>query len=302
MEFAVLPLIIYAAAHSAAPLLIAGLGELVTEKSGVLNLGVEGMMLIGAVFAFIAAHDSGSFAVGVVAAGFSGACMGALFAFLTVLLRANQVACGLALTIFGAGLSAFAGLAYEGKSLPESVFAFAQFAHDKFVHDLALLFGMLMLLATLFFLNKSRAGLILRACGENHDAAKQMGYSVTWIRFAAVVYGGVMCALGGAYLSLIYTPLWVQNMTAGRGWIVLALVVFASWRPWRLLAGAFLFGFVGILNFSLQNWGVSVPPDFLAMAPYLATIIVLTIISYNLRRKRALDFPACLGRALPLSR
>ncbi len=299
-----LPLILYAAAHSAVPLLIAGLGELITEKSGVLNLGVEGMMLVGAVFAFIVARDSGSFAFGLLAAAFAGGVMASFFAFLTVGLRANQVACGLALTIFGAGFSAFVGLDYEGKTLPAFAIAeqsaYSFLAHDKLPHNLALLFGIGMLFLTLYFLNHSRAGLILRACGENHDAAKRMGYQVSYIRAAAVIYGGVMCALAGAYLSVVYTPLWAQEMTAGRGWIVLALVVFASWRPLRLLAGALLFGFVGILNFSLQNWGVSVAPQFLAMAPYLATIAALTLISWKLRHRRGSDFPACLGRPLPL--
>ncbi len=302
MDWVLLPLLFYAAAHSAAPLLIAGLGELITEKSGVLNLGVEGMMLIGAVFAFIAAHDGGGFAGGLLAAAAAGFAVAGLFAFLTVGLRANQVACGLALAIFGGGLSAFAGLSYEGKSLPDSVFAFADFAHKKFVHDLFLLFALFMLAATWWFLNRSRAGLILRAAGENHDAARQTGYPVSWIRAAAVLYGGVMCALAGAYLSLVYTPLWAQGMSAGRGWIVLALVVFASWRPGRLLLGAFLFGFMGILNFTLQNWGATVAPEFLAMAPYLATIAVLAAISWKMRRRRSRDFPSCLGKPLPLSR
>lgn len=300
-----LPLILYAAAHSAVPLLIAGLGELITEKSGVLNLGVEGLMLVGAVFAFIVAHESGSVVLGLTAAAFAGALMALFFALLTVGLRANQVACGLALTIFGAGFSAFVGLDYEGKTLTafsigeDSVLSFL--AHDKLAHNLALLFGIVMLFLTWRFLNHSRAGLILRACGENHDAAKRMGYRVSIIRAAAVVYGGVMCALAGAYLSIVYTPLWAQDMTAGRGWIVLALVVFASWRPLRLLAGAMLFGFVGILNFSLQNWGVNVSPQFLAMAPYLATIAALTLISWKLKNRRGGDFPSCIGKPLPIS-
>lgn len=300
-----LPLILYAAAHSAVPLLIAGLGELITEKSGVLNLGVEGMMLVGAVFAFIAASISGSLAFGLLAAVVAGGLMALFFALLTVGLRANQVACGLALTIFGAGLSAFVGLDFEGKTLPGFVIAadspLAFLAHDKLLHNVALLFGIVMLLLTMRFLTSSRAGLILRACGENHDAAKRMGYPVSSIRAAAVVYGGVMAALAGAYLSVVYTPLWAQGMTAGRGWIVLALVVFASWRPMRLAAGALLFGFVGILNFSLQNWGVSIPPQFLAMAPYLATIAALTLISWKLRQNRPTDYPSCLTRPLPLA-
>ena len=261
-------------------------------------------MLVGAVFAFIIAHDSGSFAFGFLAAAFAGAMMAGLFALLTVGLRANQVASGLALTIFGAGLSAFVGLDYEGKTLPKLSFDYLAesfIAHDKLAHNGALLFSMIMLFATLVFLRRSRAGLILRACGENHNAARQMGYRVSLIRTAAVIYGGIMCALAGAYLSLIYTPLWAQGMSAGRGWIVLALVVFASWRPLRLLAGALLFGFLSILNFSLQNWGIAIAPQFLAMAPYIATIAALTLISWNLRRHKNSDFPSCLGRPLPLS-
>ena len=246
MEWGFLPMIFIATVQSTPPLLIAGLGELITEKSGVLNLGVEGMMLVGAVFAFIVAFITDSFWLGATAGIGAGIVMAALFALLTVFLRANQVACGLALTIFGAGFSAFVGLEYEGKSLTSPPAYKIPFLGDipvlgpmLFNYQVPVYFAVLLLSVTVWFLLHTRAGLILRAVGENHHAAGKMGYPVSWIRFVAVIYGGALCGLAGAYLSIFYTPLWAQNMTAGRGWIVLALVVFASWRPWRLRWGRF---------------------------------------------------------------
>ena len=308
MDWSFLPQMLSAALLAATPLLIAGLGELVTEKSGVLNLGVEGMMLMGAVLGFIVALESGSFFWGVLAAAGVGGLVALFFALLTVVLRANQAACGLALTIFGTGLSAFLGLDYEGQSLPAPAVYAVPFLADLplvgkllFQHTLLVYFALVMLAAVFWFLRDSRWGLIVRAVGDNHQAAKQLGYPVIGIRLATTVFGGVMAGLAGAYLSLVYTPLWTQNMTAGRGWIVLALVVFASWRPLRLFVGAYLFGGIGILNFFLQNWGVNITPQFLSMAPYLTTIVVLTLIIWWQRHGNRRDIPHCLGQPLPLS-
>ncbi len=288
---------------SATPLLLAASGELVTEKSGVLNLGVEGMMIVGAVVGFGVALGSGSATAGFAAAAIAGAAVAALFAALTLVFLANQVATGLALTIFGLGLSALMGKAYIGKTLPN-----LPMIHIPGISDLPLIgpliFGenamvYLSVAATVgiaWFLSRTRAGLVLRSIGENHDAAHALGYPVRRIRFLAVLFGGAMSGLGGAYLSIAYTPLWTEGMTAGRGWIALALVVFSTWRPWRLLLGAYLFGFFEIAQLHAQAFGVSVPPEFLSMLPYVATILVLVIISRDAKRIR-LNAPAALGKA-----
>lgn len=296
--------ILIAAMQAATPLLLAGLGELTTEKSGVLNLGVEGMMIIGAVIGFIVTFHTESYFLGAVGAATAGALSAAFFGLLTVYLRTNQVASGLALTIFGLGFSAFVGLNYEGKTLVSLAPLNIPFLADIplvgelfFQHDVFFYFAMLMLVATVFFFNKTRTGLIVRAVGENHHAAITLGYSVTTIRFWSVVYGGAMCGLGGAYLSMVYTPLWAQNMTAGRGWVVLALVVFAAWRPLRLCAGAFLFGFIGIFQLFLQGNNISVPAQFLNMAPYIVTIVALIVISRFAKNQSA---PQCLTQAVPI--
>ncbi|MGI9305840.1 MAG: ABC transporter permease [Gammaproteobacteria bacterium] len=295
--------VFYTALHAAAPLLLAGTGELITEKSGVLNLGVEGMMLVGAVVGFIAGFHGGGLWLPVCAAAVAGAAMAFLFALLTVGLRVNQVATGLALTIFGAGLSAFLGQSYTGKPLPPPPHALPENWADipflgklLFAHDSLTYFAFLIPLAV-WFLFRTRWGLILRAVGENHGAAHALGFRVTAIRFAAVVSGGALCGIGGAYLSLVYTPLWAENMTAGRGWIALALVVFAAWRPLRLLAGAVLFGFVGVGELFMQGWNYAPPSQFLSMAPYLATLIALAVLS---ARRGAAAAPNCLGRPFPL--
>ena len=305
MEIATIVAILYTALHAATPLLFAGCGELITEKSGVLNLGVEGMMLIGAVVGFIVgAHDGGLF-LACLAAAAASALMALLFAFLTVVLRVNQAASGLALTIFGAGLSAFIGQTYTGRALPLPENITLPVLSDipvvgklLFTHDPMTYFAYLLPLVTAWFLFRTRAGLVLRAVGENHQAAHAMGYPVTAVRMAAVVYGGVMCGLGGAYLSLIYTPLWTENMTAGRGWIALALVVFAAWRPLRLLAGAVLFGVIGVGELFAQGWEFSPPSQFLAMSPYLATLVALVILSA--RKRASAQAPHCLGKPFPL--
>lgn len=297
--------LLHASVLAAVPLLLAGLGEMVTEKSGVLNLGVEGMMLVGAVAGFIVGFNTGNTGLATAAAAAAGGGMAAIFALLTVTLRANQVASGLALTIFGTGLSAFIGQPHTGKPLePPPVFPIPGLSdlplvgRGLFSHD-ALVYGAFAALAAVaWFLNRTRWGLALRAVGDNHDAARALGYPVTAIRFAATVFGGAMAGAGGAYLSLAYTPLWAENMTAGRGWIALALVVFSAWRPGRLLIGAGLFGLAGTLELFLQAAGVAVPSQFLAMVPYAATIIALAVICG--RGRAALGAPACLGRPLPV--
>jgi len=287
---------------AATPLLLAGLGELVTERSGVLNLGVEGMMAVGACAGFAGANLSGSTLVGVLAAALAGMLLAAAFAILVVNLAANQVATGLALTLLGLGISALLGESFIGRpgiKLPRleipglSDLPFVGqvlFAQDGLVY-----FSIFLVIALSWFLFRSRFGLMLRAVGDNHDSAHNLGISVYGTRWLAVLFGGACAGLGGGYLSLGYTPLWTENMTAGRGWIALALVVFASWLPFRLAAGAYLFGAVTILGFHAQGMGVKIASQFLSMLPYLATVLVLVVISRNLRKLRA-NTPASLGK------
>ena len=287
---------------AATPLLYAALGELVTEKSGVLNLGVEGMILLGAVCGFAAVHFTGSAALGILAGSLGGAALSLVFAILVLGFQASQVATGLALTIFGIGLSALlgqdlVGIAYDGlPKLAIPLLVDIPFAGPLlFNHDI-LVYGSFGLVAAVYwFLARSRAGLIVRAVGDSHTAAHAMGYAVIRIRFAAVLFGGGMAGLAGAYLSLAYSPLWVENMSAGRGWIALALVVFATWRPWRVLSGAYLFGGITILQLHAQALGVGIPAQVMSMLPYLATIVVLVLISRD-RSKIKLNAPACIGK------
>lgn len=288
---------------SATPLLLAAAGELVTEKSGVLNLGVEGMMIVGAVVGFAAEYNSDSAVVGFAAAAAGGALLAALFGVLTLFFLANQVATGLALTIFGLGLSALIGTSYIGKPLPHlpqldipGVSDLPVIGPLIFGQDAMVYLSVAVTIAIGWFLSGTRAGLVLRSVGENHEAAHALGYPVRRIRFLAVLFGGAMSGLGGAYLSLAYTPFWSQGMTAGRGWIALALVVFATWKPWRLLFGAYLFGFFSIAQLHAQGFAVPIAPEFLSMLPYLATILVLVIISRDAKRIR-LNAPASLGKA-----
>jgi simple sugar transport system permease protein len=288
---------------AATPLLLAALGEVVAEKAGVLNLGVEGMMLVGAVAAFAVAVGAESSTLALLAAAVAGGLMALLFGFLTLSLLTSQVATGLALTIFGIGLSALIGSPYVGTPLKRLARLDIPGLSDLpvvgpllFSHDVLVYFGLAMVPAVAWFLNRSHAGLALRAVGDSHDAAHAIGYPVIRIRYLAVIFGGVMAGLGGAYLSLAYTPMWIEQMTAGRGWIALALVVFAAWRPLRALIGAYLFGGVTILQLHAQGGAViDIPSQYLSMLPYIATIIVLTIMSSGTARRR-LQAPACLGR------
>jgi len=284
------------------PLVFAALGELVVEKSGVLNLGVEGMMLVGAVVSFIVAARTQSPWLGVAAGAMAAATLSVIFAVIALTLRANQVATGLALSLFGVGLSAFTGRDYmsvviEGMTpvhvpvlsdLP--VVGKLVFGHNALVYVSWVLFA-----AVQLFLFRTRVGLVLRAVGESPQSAHAIGYHVIAIRYAAVVFGGACAGVGGAFLAIAYTPSWVEGMTAGRGWIALALVVFATWKPWRVLVGAYLFGSVTLAQFQAQAAGVDVPSQLLAMLPYLATIVVLALISRDAMAIR-LNAPASLGK------
>jgi len=306
MEFAMIDSLIpilAGAIAAATPLLFAGLGELVTERTGVINLGVEGMMLTGAIAGFAAAAETGLGAtIGVPAGAIAGAATGMIFAFFALSLAANQAACGLALTIFGIGLSAFIGQHYVSYSLPGlQPIAIPLLANLPligpvlFKQDAVVYLSFVTFAAVAWTLAKTRLGLLLKAVGESPEAAHVIGYPVIGIRYGAVAFGGAMAGIAGAYLSTVYTPLWVQNMSAGRGWIAVALVVFATWKPTRLLFGAYLFGAVTILQFHAQGLGISVPVQFLAALPYVATIVVLVVISRD-RRLLQLNLPASLGK------
>ena len=300
MEYLILALLTIITA--ATPLVFAALGELVVEKAGVLNLGIEGMMLTGAVAGFAVAHLTGSAVLACFAGMLGGVLLSTVFALLVLNFQTSQVATGLALTIFGIGLSALLGqsligIAYRG--LPKlsvpwlsdiPVLGLLLFSHDILVYC-----SFLLVFLVSYFLYRSRAGLILRAVGDSHDAAHAIGYSVIRIRYLAILFGGAMAGLAGAYLSLAYSPMWVENMTAGRGWIALALVVFATWRPGRVLFGAYLFGGITVLQLHGQALGIGVPSQLMSMLPYIATIAVLVIISRD-RSKIKSNAPACIGK------
>jgi simple sugar transport system permease protein len=289
-------------ATAATPLLIAAVGELVSERAGVLNLGVEGMMVMGAVTGFGVALTTGSPWLGILAAIAVGALFSLLFAFLTLSLVTNQVATGLALTLLGLGLSGMLGESFVG--LPGVKLGnidipilsdIPLIGRLFFGQDPVFYISILLTAGVTWFLFRTRAGLTLRSVGDNHASAHALGINVILIRYLAVMFGGACAGLAGAYLSLVYTPQWVENMTAGRGWIALALVVFASWRPWRVLAGAYLFGAVTIGQLHAQALGIGVPSQLLSSLPYLATILVLVLISRN-RRMTMVNTPASLGR------
>jgi len=287
---------------AATPLVYAAIGELVVEKAGVLNLGVEGMMLAGAVCGFVVVNITGVDWMGIVAGMLAGMLLALMFGFLCLTLQASQVATGLALTLFGVGLSALlgqsmVGVAYAGlPTLPLPVLSDIPvvgrllFNHDILVYGSVLLVGIVA-----FFLYRTRAGLVLRAVGDSHDAAHALGFGVIRIRYLATLFGGACAGLAGAYLSLAYSPMWVENMTAGRGWIALALVVFACWRPGRLLFGAYLFGTISIMQLHGQAWGLAIPSQIMSMLPYIATILVLVLISRDKGKIRR-NAPACIGK------
>ena len=265
------------------PLVFAAIGELVTEKTGVLNLGVEGMMLVGAVTAFVTLVITGSYVLAFLISILSGLIMSGLFAYLVLILMSNQVATGLALTIFGIGLSSMIGKKFIGTPI--------QGLNPYFFIALSfvIVFGVS------YFFYKTKMGLIFRAVGESHSSAHALGYSVIKIRLLGILFGGAMCALAGSYMSICYAPMWQENMTSGRGWIALALVVFATWKPNRILIGAYIFGGVSIMQMNLQAFGLSIPGQFFNMAPYLATMIVLVLISSNKLRIK-MSAPASLTK------
>ncbi|MBD9389961.1 MULTISPECIES: ABC transporter permease [unclassified Agrobacterium] len=287
---------------AATPLVIASLGELVAERSGVLNLGVEGMMIMGAVCAFAAAHMSGSPYLGIIAGIAGGTVFSLLFGFLTLTLVTNQVATGLALTILGLGLSGMLGESFVGlPGVKLQPIVFPLLSDIPFIgpllfrQDLIFYMSIALVVGISWFLFKSRTGLKLRAIGDSHASAHALGINVIATRYLAIMFGGACAGLAGAQLSLVYTPQWVENMSAGRGWIALALVVFASWRPWRVLAGGYLFGAVTIGQLHAQAFGLGIPSQLLSAMPYAATIIVLVLISYN-RRTTLINTPASLGK------
>ncbi|MFG0381418.1 ABC transporter permease [Pseudomonas sp. zbq_18] len=302
MDFDLVSNILYAMVRCGTPLLLVALGELVCEKTGVLNLGQEGMMLFGAVIGFIVAFASGSLWLGVLLACLAGMLLSSLFALVALGCQANQVATGLALTIFGIGLSAFVGAAWVGKPLagfePVAIPLLSDIpllGHMLFNQDVLVYLSFALFALIAWVLLKSRLGLIIQAVGENPDAASAMGLPVMRVRTLAVLFGGAMAGMAGAYLSLAYTPMWAENMSAGRGWIALALVVFASWRVMRVLLGAYLFGLASILHLVAQGVGLSVPSNLLAMLPYVATILVLVILSRDAIKTR-LYAPVSLGQ------
>ena len=303
MTFSVLVPLLVSVITAATPLLLAAIGELVVERAGVLNLGVEGMMLVGAICGFAAMTLTGSTVLALIAAAAAGAALAALFGLLVLTLASNQVATGLALTLFGLGLSALMGQGFVGHPIePLAKLAVPGLSTLPvvgpllFSHDVLVYLSIAATAGVAWFLDRTRGGLILRGVGESDSSAHSIGYDVIRIRYLAVLFGGAMAGLGGAYLSLVYTPMWVEGMTAGRGWIALALVVFAAWRPWRALAGAYLFGGITVLQLYLQGSGVVVvPTQFMAMLPYLATIVVLTLIAASPLRAK-LSAPACLGK------
>ena len=292
--------IILAVLAASTPLLLAASGELLVERAGVLNLGVEGMMIVGAACGFGGAWLTGSTFIGALFGIFAGATLAAVFGLMTLGLAVNQVATGLALTILGVGISGLIGSGFVGERIATAPHLFIPglttlpfvgrilFGEDPFVYfSLALIGGIF------YFLYRTRAGLILRAVGDSHVSAHALGYNVLRIRMLAVLFGGACAGLAGAYLPLAYTPFFVPGMTAGRGWIALALVVFASWRPARLVIGAYLFGAVTILQLHAQGWGVGVPSQLMSAMPYLATVIVLVLISRT--RSGGSTGPAALG-------
>ncbi|WP_425091744.1 ABC transporter permease [Tropicimonas sp. S265A] len=285
------------------PILLAAIGELVVEKAGVLNLGVEGMMILGAICGFAVAVETGSPMLGFAAGALGGAAFSLIFGVLTQFFLSNQVATGLALTLFGLGLSALIGQGYVGLKAPDTPKLDLPVLSDLpvlgpilFSHDAMLYLSIALVACVWLFLTRTRGGLVLRAVGESHDAAHALGYKVIRVRLMAIAFGGACAGLGGAYLSLIRVPQWTEGMTAGAGWIALAIVVFASWRPWYVLLGAYLFGGVAVLELNLQAAGVKVPVDLLAASPYLMTILVLVLMSQS-KSRAALNAPADLGRS-----
>ena len=285
------------------PLIFAAIGELLVERSGVLNLGVEGMMIVGALMGFVVQFHTGNSYLAILAAMFGGMFIASIFAFLTQFLLTNQVATGLALTLFGLGLSAFVGRAYT-----EEVIQRITSIHIPLLSDIPLVGPLLfsynplvylsffMVFLVWWFLFKTKQGLILRAIGDNHDAAHSIGHKVIRYRVMAILFGGAMAGIGGAFLSLVQVPIWGEGMTAGRGWIALGLVVFSSWQPFRVIFGAILFGGITILQLHAQGFDIRISAQYLSMLPYLATIVILVSLRIGAKNKTNRTMPNCLGR------
>ena len=297
-----LPLLLASLIVAATPILLAALGELIVEKAGVLNLGVEGMMIFGAITGFIATIETGSPWIGFIFSILGGASLAFIFALVTQVFRANQVASGLALTLFGLGLSSLLGHSYTGikpatfsgldvpvlSDIP--ILGVVLFQQDAIVY-----FSILAVIVVFIIFRNLRLGLILKAVGENHNSAHALGYNVILIRFGAILVGGAFAGLGGGYLSLVRVPQWTEGMTAGAGWIALALVVFASWQPLRLIIGAYIFGGVTLLQLNLQALGLEINVALLSMSPYLVTIGVLVFMSAR-QARGSLNAPGSLGK------
>ncbi len=295
-------LLIAATLNAGTVLALASLGLLINEKAGIVNLGAEGMMLCAAIAGFAAVVHSGSDTLGFVAGMTAGAVLALVFGGLVIWLNTNQYATGLAVSLFGAGFSAFAGISYVQERIPQRPSFAVPWLSDiallgpaLFQHHPLVYLTVLLALGMIWFLYRTRAGLVLRCVGESPEAAHALGYPVRRIRLLAVLCGGALCGLAGAYVAIVYTPLWVEGMVAGKGWIALALTTFATWRPARVLLGAYLFGGVTMLQFHLQGLGVEIPSQFLTMLPYLATIVVLALISRNPLWIR-INMPASMGK------
>ena len=288
---------------ASAPLIFAAIGELLVERSGVLNLGVEGMMIVGALMGFVVQFHTGNPYLAILAALFGGMVIASIFAFLTQYLLTNQVATGLALTLFGLGFSAFAGRGYTEETIQLITATHIPILSDiPFIGQLLFSMNPLVYLSFLivyfvwWFLFKTKQGLILRSIGDNHDAAHAIGHNVVRYRFIAILFGGAMAGIGGACLSLVQVPIWGEDMTAGRGWIALGLVVFASWMPSRVVLGALLFGGITILQLHAQGFNIRISAQYLSMLPYLATIFILVALRIRLKNKTNRTVPNCLGR------
>ena len=295
-------LLIAATLNAGTVLALASLGLLINEKAGIVNLGAEGMMLCAAIAGFAAVVHSGNDTMGFIAGIGAGALLALVFGGLVIWLNTNQYATGLAVSLFGAGFSAFAGISYVQERIPPRPSFAVPWLSDipllgsaLFQHHPLVYLTVLLALGMVWFLYRTRAGLVLRCVGESPEAAHALGYPVRRIRLLAVLCGGALCGLAGAYVSIVYTPLWVEGMVAGKGWIALALTTFATWRPARVLLGAYLFGGVTMLQFHLQGTGVEIPSQFLTMLPYLATIVVLALISRNPQWIR-INMPASMGK------
>ena len=288
---------------ASAPLIFAAIGALLVERSGVLNLGVEGMMIVGALLGFVVISHTNNAYLAVLAALVAGMVIASIFAFLTQFLLTNQVATGLALTLFGLGFAAFAGREYTEVTIdligPIYIPILSEIPYvgpSLFSLNPLIYLAFFMVYIVWWFLFKTKQGLILRAIGDNHDAAHAIGHNVVLYRFMAILFGGAMAGLGGAFLSLVQVPIWGEGMTAGRGWIALGLVVFASWQPFRIILGAIIFGGITVLQLHAQGFDIRISAQYLSMLPYLATIVILVSLRMRLKNKTNRTVPNCLGR------